>query len=435
MTTPQRSYLPILLVIVGVIALAAAGLGFLKWQQGVYDREQVVLKARKELAVEEKKLLDLRKAPPQPEAWRVELMRKTEELKPLSLHDDSRQTNSYEAFLRHLLKESELVLTRQALSAQMSQVGILKLWRYSLDTEGKLPQLHAFLREFYSVNIPHHIRTLSVERDAKENGATETDPKLKIKLEIEVLSLPGAPKRSFLPAVPDYSILGLESVATWLQLPIGTAFAGWCLTPQGFYGSQRLAGKVIPERDYGDLTSKKFNLFAGRFPPPMPVAQVTPEAPPTVPEAPKPVPDEETLHLVELSKICWHDTQIPWQVDEALVAGVKIAGIWGSPLESSPLLTTGLVLAEPIRPVELAFRNLRTGEYHAIPSESGSFQFQVRDAKGLLLRDVTVCFGEKREGVVVIAVNGSYFKLRVGDNLGKLLNNKTETRRSEEVGF
>jgi hypothetical protein len=128
---------------------------------------------------------------------------------------------------------------------------------------GSLPQLVGFLREFYSINLPHQIRELTITNEAP-GSATRLD----IALKIEALSMPNAPQRDFLLPIPDARVLLLEVTIALEQGPMGLASGLWLVSPTGVGGSKKLAASVGSRREYPRLVSK--DIFAGLRPPPPP---------------------------------------------------------------------------------------------------------------------------------------------------------------------
>ena len=120
-------------------------------------------------------------------------------------------------------------------------------------------RLTGFLNEFYSQNLPHQIKEISVT----SLGAGQ-EGRLDIQLRVEALSMPNATNRDFLIAVPDW-LVALDTIMAIKQGPIGLGLTPWLISPPGPHGAQKLASLVHTERDYTKLPSK--NIFAGFVPP------------------------------------------------------------------------------------------------------------------------------------------------------------------------
>jgi hypothetical protein len=126
--------------------------------------------------------------------------------------------------------------------------------------EASLPQLVNFLKDFYSLRLPHQVRELSMFPRGSSPRA-----RLDVSFQVEVLVLPDAEARESLLPLPDSRILGIESIAALQGGPGGLALAPWLLGPTGPAATRKLAAQFCVDREYDRLAAK--NIFVGLAPP------------------------------------------------------------------------------------------------------------------------------------------------------------------------
>lgn len=127
---------------------------------------------------------------------------------------------------------------------------------YDIVFEANLAQITRFLQEFYSVNVPHVIKSIVVEPLGK--GA---ETKLSVTMKVDVLAMNNVPIRDSVIANPTATVALLESFMAMKRLPGGLLFSLSQLTQTGLFGNSRLASNSAPDRKYPDMLKK--NVFAG----------------------------------------------------------------------------------------------------------------------------------------------------------------------------
>jgi hypothetical protein len=259
MTQRERS-LFLVVVAVGVFVLLFGGfVGAQRLLDGLDEKDQQIDGLQREVSEKETKLLAFSLA-----------QRKLDRWKAISLPPDLETARSrYRAFLQELCRRNHLQLRQIRESGLVQTTGASKAatsftsLTYQVQAGGTLPQLIGFLREFYSLNLPHQIREITITNESA-GPATRLD----IALKIEALSLPNAPPRDFLMPVPEARVLLLEVATALQQGPTGLAAGLWQLSPTGPRGSKKLAASAGSGREYPRLASK--DIFAGLRPPPPP---------------------------------------------------------------------------------------------------------------------------------------------------------------------
>lgn len=209
---------------------------------------------------------------------------------------------------------------------------------FQLSLEGTLPRVLAFFTDFYTLNLPHLIKSCTITPQAA--GA---EGRLEVNLTIEAVTLPGATPRDFLPAMPDKRVWALEALSAMAGAPAGMALFPSMLAPTGVFGGKKLAAQAGLEREYKKLTQK--NVFAGLI----------------NPEAAKPVasalgPDKGILKYVQLTSITGNDLK-----------------------------------------TEATFRNRVTNKYVKVRAEGGFDSFDIRDESNqLVLKGKALSITERR---------------------------------------
>jgi hypothetical protein len=276
MNQRERSMLLVLIAVGGAVLLFGGYLAVNKVLAGFNQKRQQIAKLRLDIRANDAKLQKLRKDQVKLEGWRA-----------ISLPQGSEVLgNSYRAFLRELCEQHELDLRnltgggsspRASSSRTANPITPLS---YQLQVEGNLQRLVRFLEDFYSLNLPHIVRELTI------TAARDNNPRLEANFKIEVLSLPNATNRDFLLAVPDPRLLWVEVATALKHGPTGLALGPWLVSPVGLYGKQKLAAHLNPDRDYTRLVGK--NAFVGLV---APASQLGPLA------------DRKVLEFVQLTLI------------------------------------------------------------------------------------------------------------------------------------
>jgi hypothetical protein len=278
MTQRERSLLLVVLTVGGFVVLFGGFISVQNLLAGLDQKDEEIDHLRSEVSTNETRLLMLGQAQAKLQRWRV-----------ISLPPDLETAVSrYRAFLQDLCRRNQLQVRQLRESASVRTSAAPRTANsftpltYQLQVRGTLSQFINFLAEFYSINLPHLIREITITAPGKNPGA-----RLDIVLKIEALALPDAPSRDALLATPDLRVLCLEAVSALKQGPTGLALGPWLLSPVGAHGARKLASLVVPGREYPRLVTK--NIFAGLKPPSAPLAP--------------PAPDPEVLKLVELTTI------------------------------------------------------------------------------------------------------------------------------------
>lgn len=313
------------------------------------------------------------------------LMKKRQEYarwQVISLPPDLTVANTrYRSLLVNLAQKHNLLVKKLDEAGAQQNVGArggnLIPLTYKLTLEGTLPKLIAFLTDFYTLNLPHQIRSTTINPLAA--GA---DGKLEVVLGIEAASLPGATPRNFLPAVPDKRVWALEVVAALKGLPGGLAFGPNMLTPTGILGSGKLAHMKGNAREYRQMAEK--NVFAGLVPPAATKTAVTTA-----------MPDRDILKEVQLTSI-----------------------------SSTPEVT------------EATLRNRLTNKYTKVRAAGSASQFEIRDeANQLVLKGKVISINPRQ---LVFQVEGKRHSLEMGqflaDALRRELPEETESKAAAANG-
>jgi hypothetical protein len=256
MTQRERS---LFLVVIAVGAFVVLFGGFVTAQRlldGLDQKDQQILSLQRDVSDKENKLLVLGQA-----------QRKLDRWKAVSLPPDLETARSrYRAFLQELVRRNQMQLRQIRESGIAQTVGASRTaasytaLTYQVQVEGTLPRLVGFLREFYSINLPHQIREITITNEAA-GSATRLD----IGLKIEALSMPNAPQHDSLLPMPDGRVVLLEVTAALEQGPTGLASGLWLISPTGARGGKKLAELAGLSRQYPRLVSK--DIFAGLHPP------------------------------------------------------------------------------------------------------------------------------------------------------------------------
>jgi hypothetical protein len=297
-----------------------------------------------DLGTGEHRLLGLHKAQRKYDDWRA-----------ISLPSDPAVASPrYRAFLQELCRKHGMFLKspitdsayRGTTGTARSSTATHSSLTYNLQLEGTLPKLVGFLHDFYSLNLPHVVRDMKLERPAND-----TEGRLDIVLKVEALSLPNATNRDFLVALPGHPLLTIDVFTMLKGGPNGLALGPWLASPTGLHGARKLASLTQAQREYTRLVAK--NVFLGL------------QAPATA----------EAI-----------------SADRDLLKFVQLTGI------TSNFLAT-----------EATLYNRRTGKFYTIRAEGGFDSLEIRDANEQLLlkgtvkaiaqQDVVFLVGDKHYGL------------------------------------
>jgi hypothetical protein len=190
--------------------------------------------------------------------------RKTvEQWRAISLSPDVVLASSrYRSFLQDLCNRHQLTIRQipdgnaQKVSGGRTAALVTPL-TYDVHVEGTLVSYLGFLYDFYSLNLPHLIRTVTIIPQGGGGG----DGRLEIHMKIEALSMPSATTRDHLIAVPETPLVGLDVLAALKGVPVGLGVGPWLFSGHGPHGARKLAATKNEARDYAKLISK--NAFAG----------------------------------------------------------------------------------------------------------------------------------------------------------------------------
>ncbi len=278
MTQRERSML-LVVVVIGAFVVLFGGFVFANGLlNDLGQKDELIARLESDQRTHELKLLTLAKAQRQLEQW-----------KAISLPPDAGLAGArYRQFLVDLARKHDLIIKQQPLAQSGMPLtnprsALILNQSFSLTAEGTLARLIGFLREFYSINLAHQVK--SVTFTAIGSGP---DTRVAMALSIETMTLPNAPNRDQLMPTPDPRLVALEVVTGLKHGPIGIALGPWTLSPHGLHGNPKLAG-AISDRDYTRLVAK--NVFAGI------------QAQPTTAAKPPPEPDPGVLRFVFLTDI------------------------------------------------------------------------------------------------------------------------------------
>ena len=171
----------------------------------------------------------------------------------------------YKNFLQEMLLRHKFLIRSMSEPARGSTVNtrqaapVTSNITYDLNVEASQAQLTSFLKEFYTVNVPHVIKSIIVEPLGKGSEA-----KLSVTMKVDAMTMASTPIRNSVVANPPSTTVLLETIAAWKQVPTGLVVGLNQLTGTGYLGVNKLASASKPERDY-DVMLKK-SVFAGLAP-------------------------------------------------------------------------------------------------------------------------------------------------------------------------
>jgi len=244
---------------------------------------------------------------------------------------------------------------------------------YDVIFEASLQQLSAFLQEFYSVNVPHVIKSIIIEPLGKGNEA-----KLNVTMKVDVLSMSNVPPRQSVIANPLVGVGQLEVISGMSRLPTGILFGLTQLTPFGLFGQAKLATLHKPEREYSTMLKK--NVFAGLAPAVAVNANITTTVKP---------PDRDILKFTHLTSIT-----------------------------SNYISEEGLLWIR------------KTNKYVKLRPDGGVNEFEIRDADNVLVLKGKVLAIKPRE--IAFESDGKAYVLRVGQFVEEALKKPISTQELKE---
>ena len=320
-----------------------------RFYEGIIDRQEQREKLEMEDTALTGKLARLEKARKEVDSW-----------KAISLPGNVNSAAvKYKGFLQDLLLKRKVSIrsfsepnrVTSGNSRQVTQVAT----HISFDIvfDATFAQLSSFLQEFYSLNVPHVIKSIIIEPQGKGS-----DAKLLVTMKVEALSMSNVKDRGSVIANPTMTIAQLEMMMAMKRLPVGLMFGLSQLTNTGLFGHSKLASTHQPERKYADMLKK--NVFAGL---------VSSEARVDTPG--KPQLDKELLKFTQLTSI-----------------------------------TANYITEEGL------LRIRKTNKYVKLRAEGGVNDFEIRDGNNILALKGKVLTIKPRD--LVFETNGKAYLLHIG---------------------
>ena len=341
-----------LLLIAGAIFGVCFGIFIVgnRFYEGVTDRQDQREKLDLEEAALTGKLARLEKDRKEVDSW-----------KAISLPGNVNSAAvKYKGFLQDLLLKRKVSIrsfsepnrTTSGNSRQVTPVAT----HISFDIvfDATFAQLSSFLQEFYSLNVPHEIKSIIIEPQGKGS-----DTKLMVTMKVEALSMSNVKDRDSVIANPTITIAQMEMMMDMKRLPVGLLFGLSQLTNTGLYGHTKLASAYHPDRDYAFMQKK--NVFAGLVSPDSNVP----------PGDPKPNLDKDILKFTQLTSI-----------------------------------TANYITEEGL------LRIRKTNKYVKLRAEGGVNDFEIRDANNLVALKGKVLVIKSRD--LVFESNGKAYLLHIG---------------------
>ena len=320
-----------------------------RFYEGIIDRQEQREKLEMEDTALTGKLARLEKARKEVDSW-----------KAISLPGNVNSAAvKYKGFLQDLLLKRKVSIrsfsepnrVTSGNSRQVTQVAT----HISFDIvfDATFAQLSSFLQEFYSLNVPHVIKSIIIEPQGKGS-----DAKLLVTMKVEALSMSNVKDRGSVIANPTMTIAQLEMMMAMKRLPVGLMFGLSQLTNTGLFGHSKLASTHQPERKYADMLKK--NVFAGL---------VSSEA--AVDKTGKPPLDKDLLKFTQLTSI-----------------------------------TANYITEEGL------LRIRKTNKYVKLRAEGGVNDFEIRDGNNILALKGKVLTIKPRD--LVFETNGKAYLLHIG---------------------
>lgn len=356
----------VLLLVAGIAAVAVVGFMAFNFISGILETftnaDNKIADKKAELAalnIREAKLVKSEKAL---NIW-----------KNLALPNAEEALNDYRKFLQELLKKPGIVITMQPTSEGSLRSGLVRNQTithqsYRFNFTSKMPQLTAFLKEFYSFNLPHTIKSMVV---TPTGAGSDSDLALEFKVEVLTMPATGKPRPTML-ATPEPKLLAIDVLGAMKRNPlnIGLSMATW-VSPTGLIGHFEngpalLASNLNTGRKYEVLNKK--NMFAGL----------------TAPQAPTVVTKEEKV------------------ADKSILGYIQTCSV---------TITT-------IKEEALA-RNKLTNTYFTLRPDGGVNEFEIKDKAGMLVLKGKVLSVLQKE--VIVAIDNKPYSWKIGETLAEAL--------------
>ncbi len=243
-----------LLMIAGGIFAACFGLFVVanRFYEGITDRQNQVDSLQVEEANLNARMARLDKARKEVDKWKAISL-------PGNLAVSSLMYKNYlqEMLLRHNFTIRSVSEPNRLASGSSRQAAPLTTnIGYDVVFEARLGQLTNFLKEFYSVNVPHLIKNIAIEPIGKGG-----DARLVVTMKVEALSMSNTPIRQAVIPNPTGLIAQLEMLSAMKRVPVGLLYSLSQVTTAGYHGQSKLASSLRPEREYATMQRK--NVFAG----------------------------------------------------------------------------------------------------------------------------------------------------------------------------
>lgn len=273
----------------------------------------------------------------------------------------------YKGFLQDLLLKKKVTIrsfsepNRVTTGNSRQATPVVTHITYDIVFDATFAQLTAFLQEFYSLNVPHVIKGITIVPQGKGS-----DSKLTITMKVDALSMSNVTDRESVIANPSITIAQLEMMMAIKRLPVGLLFGLSQLTNTGLHGHTKLASTHKPDRDYSVMLKK--NVFAGLVPP---------NANTQGTAANKPA-DKDILRFTQLTSI-----------------------------------TANYITEEGL------LRVRKTDKYVKLRAEGGINEFEIRDADNLLVLKGKVLAIKPRD--LVFETNGKAYLLHIGQFMDEAL--------------
>lgn len=170
----------------------------------------------------------------------------------------------YKGFLQELLLKRKIAIRsfsepNRVTSNSRQGTPVVSHISFDIVFEATFAQLTSFLQEFYSLNVPHAIKAITIEPQGKGS-----DAKLTVTMKVDALSMSNVKDRESVLANPTITIAQLEMLMAIKRLPVGLLFGLSQLTKHGLHGQSKLASIHKEERDY--MVMLKKNVFGGLAP-------------------------------------------------------------------------------------------------------------------------------------------------------------------------
>ncbi|MFT3879740.1 MAG: hypothetical protein QM703_08775 [Gemmatales bacterium] len=168
----------------------------------------------------------------------------------------------YKGFLQDLLLKKKVTIrsfsepNRVVSTNSRQATPVASHISFDIVFEATFAQLSSFLQEFYSLNVPHAIKNITIEPQGKGS-----DSKLTVTMKVDAFSMSNVEIRESVIANPSVTIAQLEMLMAIKRLPVGLLFGLSQLTNNGLYGQTKLASAHKTERNYATMLQK--NVFAG----------------------------------------------------------------------------------------------------------------------------------------------------------------------------